>query len=67
MFERGLINVLEGSGSPHVGIVVNATPDTISLIYGDDCNTIFRVLVCVNDISENSFDIFLSTEEERIW
>ncbi len=29
MFERGMINLLEGSGSPYVGIVVNATPDII--------------------------------------
>lgn len=67
MFERGMINILEGSGSPHVGIVVNATPDIISLIYGDDCNAIDRVLVCIIDVSESSCDIFLSTEAERVW
>lgn len=67
MFERGMINVLVGSESPYVGIVVNVTPDTLSIIYEDDCNDILRVSVCVIDISESSCDIFLSTEAERIW
>ena len=67
MLERGMINVLAGSGSPSVGIVVNATPDIISLIYEDDCNAIDHVLVCIIDVSESSCDIFLSTEAGRIW
>ncbi len=67
MFERGMINVLAGSGSQYVGIVVNVTPDILSIIYEDDCNDILRVPVCFIDNSENSFDNFLSTEAARVW
>lgn len=67
MFSRGMIEVFMSAGHVEVGIVIDATPDMISLIYEDDWMTIVYVPVCIIDVNECSCDMFLSTEAERIW
>lgn len=67
MFERGMIEVFMSTGHVEVGIVINATPDMISLIYEDDWMTIAYVPVCIIDANECSCVTFLSTEAERVW